>query len=59
METYSWLLLIGLAPLFSPVAMVLGARGLSWVVEELFADRGRVASSISLERDDVRATRRS
>jgi len=59
METYNWLQLIGLAPLVSPVAMVLGARGLSWLVEELFADRGRVAWSIPLERDDARATRRS
>jgi hypothetical protein len=41
MERYHWLQLIGFAPLFSPVAMVLEARGLSWLVEELFADQRR------------------
>jgi hypothetical protein len=39
---YLWLQLIGLAPLFSPSAMVLEACGLSWLVEELFADQFRV-----------------
>jgi hypothetical protein len=36
MGKYNWLQLIGLAPLFSPTAMVLRACGLSWLVEELF-----------------------
>ena len=39
MDKYNWLQLIGLAPLFSPTAMVLEACGLSWLVEELFPDR--------------------
>ena len=43
MEKYNWLQLIGLAPLFSPVAMALEARGLSWLVVDLFRDQGRTA----------------
>ena len=39
MDNYNWLQLIGLAPLFSPTAMVLEACGLSWPVEEWFPDR--------------------
>jgi hypothetical protein len=39
MDKYNWLQLIGVAPLFSPTAMVLEAGGLSWLVEELFPDR--------------------
>jgi hypothetical protein len=41
-DRYLWLQLIGLAPLFSPSAIVLEACGLSWLVEDLFADRVRV-----------------
>jgi hypothetical protein len=43
MAKYNWLQLIGLAPLFSPVAMAFEASGLSWLVEELFRDHGRMA----------------
>ena len=42
MDKYLWLQLIGLGSLFSPSAMVLKACGLSWLVEDLFADQVRV-----------------
>ena len=41
MDTYIWLQIIGVAPLFSPAAMLLEACGLSWLVEDLFRDHMR------------------
>jgi hypothetical protein len=38
-DRYLWLQLIGLAPLYSPSAMVLEVCGLSWLVDSLFAEQ--------------------
>jgi len=35
MDKYIWLQIIGLAPLMSRVARIIGAGGLSWLVEDL------------------------